>query len=90
VSKLLRFLFVISASLWLAGCASAPGHRLLDKTDPDHNAAIEIQSAFNDWNDATRRGDLASLMEKFDQGDNIILVGSGKAEVFRGRTQIEA
>ena len=52
-------------------------------------ARMEIATAFSEWDAATGRGDLASVMEKFDQSDTIMIVGSDKGEVFKGRQQIE-
>jgi len=50
---------------------------------------MEIEAVFREWNDATGRGDLAAVLEQFDQSENIMLVGSDKGEVFKGRQQIE-
>jgi ketosteroid isomerase-like protein len=69
----------------LAGCAStrpAP-------TPPSDAVQAEIRSALQRWNDDAGRGDLTAFMSRFDDAADILLVGSDKGEVFKGRAQIE-
>jgi ketosteroid isomerase-like protein len=73
------------AAFLLAGCAStrpAP-------TPPSGAVLAEIKGALQRWNDEAGRGDLPAFMSQFDDSPDILLVGSDKGEVFKGRAQIE-
>ncbi len=69
----------------LVGCASARP----TPSPPSDAVPAEIKSALERWNDDAGRGDLAAFMSQFDDSADILLVGSDKGEVFKGRAQIE-
>lgn len=73
----------------MCGCTTTPSDHSVGGGDMGVAARMEIATAFSEWDAATGRGDLASVMEKFDQSDTIMIVGSDKGEVFKGRQQIE-
>jgi uncharacterized protein (TIGR02246 family) len=50
----------------------------------------EVRGALARWNDAASRGDLRAMLAQFDDSPDVLLVGSDKGEVFRGREAIEA
>jgi hypothetical protein len=72
-------------ALLLPGRASAPPTWPL----PSDALEPEIRIALQGWNDAASRGDLAAFMAPFDDSADILLVGSDKGEVFKGRAQVE-
>jgi ketosteroid isomerase-like protein len=73
------------AVLFLAGCASTRQ----PPTPPSDAVHAQITSALERWNADAGRGDLAAFMSQFDDAADILLVGSDKGEVFKGRAQIE-
>jgi len=50
----------------------------------------EIHAALNKWNETANRADLEGFMELFDDSDSVILVGSDRNEIYRGKTEIRA
>jgi ketosteroid isomerase-like protein len=73
---------VAMAAAGLVGCASA---RPAARAAPED----ELRIALARWNDAATRGDLPAFMAQFDDAPDLLLVGSDKGEVFRGRAAIE-
>ena len=75
----------LAVLLLCAGCA-AP------RTVPaasDSSVQAEIRQALADFNDAGGKGDLARVMSLFDADPDILMVGSDKGEVFKGRAAME-
>ncbi len=50
---------------------------------------IEITEALNSWNTACKSGDVEKLMSMFDDSDGIMLIGSAKGEINKGRVEIK-
>jgi uncharacterized protein (TIGR02246 family) len=50
----------------------------------------EIHAAIDKWNETANRADLEGFMALFDDSDNVILAGSDRGEVYRGRKEIRA
>jgi ketosteroid isomerase-like protein len=73
------------AAVLLVGCASTRP----SPTPPSDAVHAQITSALQRWNDDAGSGDLAAFMSQFDDAADILLVGSDKGEVFKGRAQIE-
>jgi ketosteroid isomerase-like protein len=69
----------------LAGCATERPTPTL----PHDDVQVEIKGTLQRWNDDAGRGDLPAFMAQFDDAADILLVGSDKGEVFKGRAQIE-
>ncbi len=78
-----------AALVWLCGCSNTPGNGRLQGSEQRDTAQQGIETAIRDWNVATNSGDVAVVMERFDQSDTIMLVGSDRGEAFKGRQQIE-
>jgi ketosteroid isomerase-like protein len=69
----------------LIGCASP-------RPVPSRSSEVveaEIQTAINEFSEASSRGDLAGVLAKFDDQADILLVGSDKGEIYKGRAAIE-
>jgi len=49
----------------------------------------EVRSALDRFSELSGRGDLASVMTQFDDQADILLVGSDKGEVYKGRAAME-
>jgi ketosteroid isomerase-like protein len=49
----------------------------------------EIQKAIEEFSETSSRGDLAGVLAKFDDQADILLVGSDKGEIYKGRTAME-
>lgn len=69
----------------LTGCASP---RTVPATSSDA-MQVEIRKAIDEFSEASSRGDMAAVMAKFDDRADILLVGSDKGEVFKGRAAME-
>jgi ketosteroid isomerase-like protein len=78
-------LFTAVAAVLLSGCASARP----SPTPPSEGVQAEIRSALLRWNEDAQRGDLPAFMGQFDDSADIVLVGSDRGEIFKGRAQIE-
>ena len=50
----------------------------------------EIRKAIDSFSETSNRGDLAGVLAKFDEQADILLVGSDKGEVYKGRAAMEA
>lgn len=50
----------------------------------------EIHAALVEWNEAANRADLDGFMALFDDSENVILAGSDRSEVYRGKAEIRA
>ncbi len=48
----------------------------------------DIAAALETWNASASRGDIDAFMQLFDQSGQIILAGSDRGEVFRGKAAI--
>jgi len=75
----------LAALLCLVGCASP-------RADPPVSAElvrVEVRQALEKFSDIAGRGKLAEFMSQFDDGADILLVGSDKGEVFKGRAAME-
>ena len=48
----------------------------------------EIKVALQVWNETANKSDLDGFMNLFDDNENIILVGSDSAEIYKGKEQI--
>jgi ketosteroid isomerase-like protein len=72
-------------ALTLAGCATT---RTVPVPDPAQVQA-EIRSALQRFDEATARGDVAGALAQFDAQADILLVGSDKGEVYKGRAEME-
>jgi len=70
----------------LGGCATS---RSAPSPSPE-NVQAEVRSALQRWNDAAGSGDVRALLSQFDDGADILLVGSDVGEVFKGRAAMEA
>ena len=71
--------------LLMAGCAST---RPAPKA-PAEASRAQVQQALDRWNDTALRGDLPAFLAQFDEGAEVLLVGSDAGEVFQGRAAIE-
>jgi ketosteroid isomerase-like protein len=69
------------AVLLVAGCA-AP------RTEPAALQA-EVRRALDQFNETSGRGDLQGVLALFDDQADILLVGSDKGEVYKGRAAME-
>jgi len=69
----------------LAGCASA---RPAPSPSPDAVQA-EIRGALQRFDEATGRGDVVGALAQFDDQADILLVGSDRGEVYKGRAAME-
>lgn len=56
----------------------------------DERIGAEIQQAIKEFNESSGRGDLAAVLAKFDEQADILLVGSDKGEVYKGRAAMAA
>jgi len=58
---------------------------------PPSSAAVqgEVRRALEKFNEVAGSGDMAALMSQFDDGADIMLIGSDKGEVFKGRAAME-
>ncbi len=72
------------AALALAGCATAR-----PAPQPPADVKAEVRQALQRWSDLAGAGDLAAFMAQFDEGADLLVVGSDKGEVFQGRAAIE-
>lgn len=72
------------AGLALSACASAR-----PSPQPPADAKAEVRQALQRWSDLAGAGDLAAFMAQFDEGADLLVVGSDKGEVFQGRAAIE-
>jgi ketosteroid isomerase-like protein len=72
------------AAMAVAGCAGARPSR-----QPPAEVKSEVRQALQRWNDLAGAGDLAAFMSQFDDGADLLVVGSDKGEVFQGRAAIE-
>jgi len=57
--------------------------------DPAETTRKEILAALEAWNDAAKNRDLARFMALYDQAPDIMLIGSDKGEIFKGKDAIE-
>lgn len=60
---------------------------------PPPTAAVvdgEVRQALQEFSDRAGRGDVRQFMSQFDEGADIMMVGSGGTQVFKGRAAIEA
>ncbi len=48
----------------------------------------EITQALSDWNTHAKNGDLEKFMALYDKSANIMMVGSDKGEIFKGKDEI--
>ncbi len=79
-------LFSTALSIGLINCRSS-------QTVPPPTAAVvdgEIRKALREFSDRASRGDVQLFLSQFDEGADIIMVGSGGTQVFKGRAAIEA
>ncbi len=76
---------LLAVVLALAGCAPRQA------ATPERQAATraEVRQALQVWSDTASRGDLPAFMALFDQDADIMLVGSDKGEICRGRAEAE-
>jgi ketosteroid isomerase-like protein len=73
------------ASLLLVGCA-APR----TVAEPSGEAVrAEVRRALDQFSEVAGRGDLAAALAQFDDKADILLVGSDKGEVYKGRAAME-
>ncbi len=72
------------AGLALVGCAAAR-----PAPQPPADVKAEVRLALQRWSDLAGAGDLAAFMAQFDEGADLLVVGSDKGEVFQGRAAIE-
>ena len=62
------------------------------RTVPSPSSAVvqaEVRKAIDSFSEASNRGDLAGVLAKFDDQPDILLVGSDKGEVYKGRAAME-
>ena len=81
---------VIWFSMILFGGLSSCGS---PQTVPPPTAAVvdgEVRQALQEFSDRAGRGDVRQFMSQFDEGADIMMVGSGGTQVFKGRAAIEA
>lgn len=69
----------------LIGCASPQ----IVPSPSSEVVQVEIHKAIDEFSEASSRGDLAAVMAKFDDQADILLVGSDKGEVYKGRAAME-
>jgi len=50
---------------------------------------VEVRKALESFSEASNRGDLDGVIAKFDDQPDILLVGSDKGEIFKGRAAME-
>ncbi|MEI8271513.1 MAG: nuclear transport factor 2 family protein [Paludibacter sp.] len=50
---------------------------------------IEITEALNSWNTACKSGDVEKLMNMFDDSEGIMLIGSARGEINKGKVDIK-
>lgn len=50
----------------------------------------EVRKAIDNFSETSSRGDLAGVMAKFDDQADILLVGSDKGEIYKGRAAMES
>jgi ketosteroid isomerase-like protein len=89
MSRLVPPLFRAGALLLVVsalGCAAASQSVAVSSSVADQ---IEIRNSLASLNRVCGARDLGALMALFDDGDDIVLVGSDTREVFRGRAAIE-
>jgi ketosteroid isomerase-like protein len=55
---------------------------------PDDKIKKEINEALDLWNAACKNADLEQVMSMFDNSDNIMVIGSDKGEVFKGKVEV--
>ncbi len=83
------------AALWiLVPLASGLGDRAdaaadLGSSDSRSQTRQEISSTLDAWNSACSARDPKRVMAMIDDGPDVMVVGSDKGEVFKGREQIE-
>lgn len=90
MTTFLRTTLTTLVMVWLCGCATLQAQGAAGGVEGGGSARTEIEAGFRAWNAATGRGDLVAVMEQFDAGEGIMLIGSDRGEVFKGRQQIEA
>lgn len=80
----LRLALALAAVLAALGCAAprtAPAGRA--------NVQAEVRRALDRLSETSGRGDLAAVLAQFDDAADVLLVGSDKGEVFKGRAAME-
>lgn len=50
---------------------------------------LEIKKVLDTWNAVAKKRDINAFMNQFDNSDDIILVGSDSAEIYKGREGIK-
>ena len=78
---LLQLLLVIS--FWVTSTS-------LSAQKPPEKVKIEITQALKTWNAAAKSADADQCMALFDDSENIMLIGSDKGEINKGKTQVKA
>lgn len=73
----------LAAALLLSACAAA--HRAGPPPAAPGADEARVRQALERWNEAAGRGDVGAFMAQFDGDAEILLVGSDRGEVFRGR-----
>lgn len=56
--------------------------------NPSSKIRNEILKTLDQWNTASKNAELDKFMALFDDSENILLVGSAKGEVYKGKVQI--
>lgn len=74
-----KCLFLISTLLILGYCNSFA----------QQDIKPEIKKVLDLWNDMGNKRDINAFMNQFDNTDDVILVGSDSAEIYKGRDEIK-
>jgi ketosteroid isomerase-like protein len=88
MSRMIRHLtgtLLVCGQVALVGCA-------LPRVDPPPSTETvhaEVRTALDQFNETSGRGDLAAVLALFDDQADILLVGSDRGEVFKGRAAME-
>jgi ketosteroid isomerase-like protein len=75
--------------LLLAGCAASRPVTSASTSASLDAVEAQVREALQRFNAAAAAGDLAAVMAQFDDRDDLLLAGSDKGEVFKGRAAME-
>ncbi len=83
MNQLMRAILLLA--LLVSGCSSPRN----DTVPSPATVQTEVRQALGRFSDLSGRGDVALFMSQFDSVADIMMVGSGKEQVFKGRAAIE-
>jgi ketosteroid isomerase-like protein len=83
VRQLMRVMPLLA--LGVAGCSSPR----TDTAPSPATVQTEVRQALDKFSDVSGRGDVALFMSQFDSVADIMMIGTSKEQVFKGRAAIE-